>query len=130
MALFDTQINIIRGYVDNNDGMGPVYSENDYYYTRVMNAIIACLNELAIRAQVDISDEISGLNTYTFGRDIRDTLYSACRKLCVAMEKPYLFELSQVRTAHYGRDLREPLADIFVKLGILEDHFDPTTVQH
>ena len=126
MALFDSKINIIRGYIPNNVGATPWYVQDYFYYKTVMDAVIACLNELARRAEIDISDDIRILNTRTFGRDIRKDLYSICSKICIAMGKPRMLELYKIKTAHYGRDLRDPLADIFIKLGILEDHFDPT----
>lgn len=126
MALFDSKINIIRGYIPNDVGATPWYVPDYYYYKTVMDAVIACMNELARRAELDISNDIRVLNSYTFGRDIRSQLYSICQKICTAMQKPHMLELYKIKTAHYGRDLRDPLADLFVNLGILEDHYDPT----
>lgn len=126
-SIWQSQIDIIRGW---SDSMGPkdVGWKTEYCpFHTVLTAIVECLEELALRAEVDISSDITSLQSSTFGPTIRSNLYNVCNKVAAAYNKWSIPELFKIKTAHYGRDLRDPIADLFIKLGLLEDHYDPTT---
>lgn len=126
-SIWQSQINIIRGWTDYGNPQETEWNTEYYPFHTVLTAIVECLEELAARVELDISSNITSLQNATFGPTIRSNLYDICNKVAVAYNKWTVPELFKIKTAHYGRDLRDPIADLFIKLGLLEDHYDPTT---
>lgn len=114
----DTNLKIIRGYINRTNPDGKQYIDEYMPFVTVKQAIIDAINEIKRYYITSISEDLASFSEDTFGPKMKDDILEILRKMSTEKAIRIYSEMSAIKSATYGRDIREPLYDALVKLDI------------